>query len=80
MSEWDNRWQLIADNGSLSRLTKTTRHLSTVEMPISTVGMLGYAYESCVFGADESDVVARYQTKEDAIIGHNELCKEYGLS
>lgn len=37
-------------------------------------------YESCLFFANgNSDVVARYLTQEEAIAGHIELEKKYGL-
>jgi hypothetical protein len=59
--------------------------LSTVELPIIKLdensNLYGDTpYESCLFFANgESDVVARYKTKEEAIAGHVELEKKYDL-
>lgn len=39
-----------------------------------------YAYESCVFRSDGSDVLDRYDTYEEAKEGHMRLTKELGLT
>ncbi len=50
--------------------------LSTVELP------LGHGYETCVFDNDRRycDVVGRYDTEAEAILGHFEHMKRYGLT
>jgi len=73
------RFQLISDNFSLLRLQRATLQLSTVELPVS--GIVGYRYESCLFHeSGDSDIVGRYQTLNEAVSGHTELCQKYGLS
>lgn len=76
------RWQLLSDNGDMN--DQPSAQLSTVAMPFSSARLLheiGYAYESCIFYADgNSDVVARYNRKEDAVAGHNQLCRHHGLT
>jgi hypothetical protein len=77
-----NRWQIVSDDSVWMFPPDTT--LSTVELPVLTVGdwalYEGTPYESCIFFANgDSDVIARYKTKEEAIAGHVELEKKYGL-
>jgi hypothetical protein len=50
--------------------------LSTVLLPAL---MYSTVYESCIFRKDGSEVLARYETEEAAIAGHNELSKKYNL-
>ncbi len=71
-----NRFQMISDNGGF--LTPATIHLSTVGLPI----LPGVpAYESCLFGAGgASEVLAEYETLNEAIQGHNKLSKSLRLS
>lgn len=48
--------------------------LCTSEMPRALLPWLGYSYESCMFYANgDSDVVARYQTQNEAEAGHAAL-------
>lgn len=59
--------------------TRTGNVLCTTEMPdLDFLGLrlpgLGYRFESCMFLADgDSDVLARYQTREAAEAGHQRL-------
>ena len=72
------RWQIISDD-SVWMFPADTQ-LSTVELHPGMFGMVGAPYESCLFFANgESDVVARYATQEEALAGHVELEKKYGL-
>lgn len=77
------RWQIVSDDSIWMFPADVT--LSTVELPkiMFDDGMDLYGdtpYESCIFFANgESDVVARYATQEEAIIGHIELEKKYEL-
>lgn len=71
-----NRWQIVSDD-SVWMFPADTQ-LSTVSLPISHYP--NEPYESCLFFANgDSDVVARYKTLEEAIAGHVELEKKYGL-
>ena len=78
-----NRWRIVSDDSVWMFPADTT--LSTVELPkfIMDDGMDLYGdtpYESCLFFINgDSDVVARYATQEEAIAGHVELEKKYGL-
>ena len=72
-------WQLISDD-SVWMFPADVR-LSTVELNYE--GLLGFddgRYESCLFFVNgDSDVVARYATKEEAEAGHARLEKQYKL-
>ena len=76
-------WQIISDD-SVWMFPADTQ-LSTVELPKMPFGdgfdLYGNTpYESCIFFANgESDVLKRYDTKEEALAGHVELEKKYGL-
>lgn len=78
-----NRWQIVSDD-SVWMFPADTK-LSTVELPkvMFEDGTDLYGdrlYESCIFFANgDSDVIARYATQEEAIAGHVELEKKYGL-
>ena len=71
-----DRWQFKTTN------TQTGDCICTTEMPyLSSVGLdyetLGYRYESCIFFADgDSDVLARYNTLEEANADHIRLVAE----
>ena len=70
------RWQIVSDD-SVWMFPPDTQ-LSTVDLPWDHYK--DTPYESCLFFANgESDVVARYKTQEEAIAGHVELEKKYGL-
>lgn len=68
------RWQIKTTN------TETGDVLCTTEMPdLAAFGLpsLGYRYESCIFLAnDDSDVLDRYATQEDAEAGHDRWVRE----
>lgn len=72
------RWQLISDDSVWMFPAEIS--LSTVQMREDWYDLFGYQFESCLFFAKgNSDVVCRYETKEEAIKGHIELEKKYGL-
>lgn len=73
------RWQLVSDDSVW--MFPADVQLSTVELDFGRLlGLDDYNYESCLFFINgDSDVVARYATKEEAIVGHTELEKKYGL-
>ena len=73
------RWQIVSDD-SVWMFPADTQ-LSTVELRKLGIGYYDeHPYESCIFFANgDSDVVARYATQEEAIAGHEELEKKYGL-
>lgn len=73
------RWQIVSDDSVWMFTADVT--LSTVELIKPFKGLYEEdAYESCLFFKNgESDVVARYTTQEEAIAGHIELEKKYGL-
>ena len=78
-----NRWQIVSDDSVW--MFPADVQLSTVELPRITFGdpeeLYGdRLYESCIFFANgESDVLCRYATQEEALAGHVELEKKYGL-
>jgi hypothetical protein len=70
------RWQIVSDDSVWMFHADTS--LSTVELNPEIYKI--YRYESCLFFANgDSDVVRRYETKEEALVGHEELEKKYGL-
>lgn len=72
-------WQLVSDDSVW--MFPADVQLSTVELdPEKLLGFEDYQYESCLFFINgNSDVIARYASKEEAIVGHTELEKQYGL-
>ena len=78
-----NRWQVVSDDRVWMFPADTV--LSTAELPRVTFedGTDLYGdrpYESCIFFANgESDIITRYATQEEALAGHVELEKKYGL-
>ncbi len=70
-----DRWQIKTTD------TRNGDLLCTTEMPdLATLGLpsLGYRYESCIFrSGGDSDVLARYDTKEEAEDGHQRLVLEH---
>jgi hypothetical protein len=75
-----NRFKMISNNGGI--FEEPTITLSTVELPqMPGIGVGNWSYESCVFYSfKESKVLARYQTRAEAIAGHVELEKNFNLS
>lgn len=74
-----DRFQLISNNAGI--IERATITLSTVEMPKDWFTDFGYQYESCIFLSNgESDVVARYETLHEAIVGHQRLSEELGVA
>jgi len=72
------RWQIVSDDSVWMFPPDVT--LSTVEMRPDWIDSFGYQFESCLFFANgDSDVVNRYETQDEAIAGHVELEKKYGL-
>lgn len=72
-----NLFQMISNNGGIFK--EPTVELSTVEMPRMPGIDLGYTYESCLFSPRESEVLARYQSRSEAIAGHVALEKKFKL-
>jgi hypothetical protein len=72
-----NRFQMISNNGGFFK--EPTIELSTVELPHVPWFDLGYTYESCLFSSGESEILALYQTRSEAIAGHVELAKKFNL-
>ena len=72
------RFQMISNNGGIFK--EPTVGLSTVELPRVPGYDPGYSYESCVFGANVSEVVAVYDSLSDAIAGHTALAQQYKLN
>lgn len=61
--------------GWLFPRTHATFRLSTVELPEE----YGYGYETCIFKQNgDSDVIERYYTIDEAIVGHYHYAKYYG--
>ena len=73
-----NRFQMISNNGGIFK--EPTIELSTVELPKVPGFDIGkWTYESCLFSPNESEVLARYQTRSEAIAGHVKLEKKFNL-
>ena len=70
-------FQLITNNAGFFH--KSSAELRTTEMPRFSAIDLGYAYESCLFTENDSEVQARYQTLGEAIAGHQTLCRKFNL-
>ena len=70
-------WQMTSRDAEdvFGILREDETFLSTVLLP----GVRGAIYESCIFRKDGSEVLARYETEEAAVAGHNELAKKYNL-
>jgi hypothetical protein len=82
----DDRWQLISRNTDdlFGIIRDGATWLSTVELP--NFGFkeddsrhAGYQYESCIFIGNDSEVLQRYRTKNEAIEGHANLAKKFNL-
>ena len=73
----DNRWQIRSDDSVWMFPADVT--LCTTQMPNLIGYKFGYKYESCIFTRNGSEVLARYNTKKDAMKRHRELEKQYNL-
>lgn len=68
------KWQIISNDQVW--MFPPDIQLSTCEV----ITFWGKPYESCLFYINgSSEVVKEYETKEEAIAGHVELEKKYGL-
>lgn len=71
-----NRWQVVSDDHVWMYPADVS--LSTVELDSSVYK--DTPYESCIFFANgESEVLKRYTTQEEALLGHIELEEKYKL-
>lgn len=72
----NKRWQIVSDDHVWFYPPDVS--LSTVELV--SVAYQNTPYESCIFFANgESEVVRRYKTQEEALVGHIELEEKYKL-
>ena len=70
------RWQIVSDDHVWMYHADVS--LSTVEL--DSFVYKDTPYESCIFYANgDSEVLARYKTKKEAIAGHVQISKKYGL-
>jgi len=70
------RWQIVSDDHVWFYPADIS--LSTVEL--DSFAYKDTPYESCIFYANgESEVLARYKTKKEAIAGHIKLSNKYEL-
>ena len=70
------RWQIVSDDHVWFYPPDVS--LSTVSLDGSVY--FDKPYESCIFFANgESEVVRRYKTQEEALVGHIELEEKYKL-
>ena len=78
---FDDRWQLISrDTDDLFGILRGNETwLSTVGFPNWREDGNLTVYESCLFTAGSSEVLARYSNKSDAINGHHRLAKKFNL-
>ena len=78
----DDQWQLISrDTTDIFGIIRgDATWLSTVALPnFSSDPAAKVEYESCLFTKNDSEVIRRYKTKEEAMVGHIELSKKYNL-
>lgn len=75
MEMLSDRWQIRSSDKVWMFPADTV--LCTTEMP--SFLDLEYKYESCIFTREDSEVLDRYQTLEDAIKGHELLEAHYEL-
>lgn len=66
---------LTSTNGGWFR--KPTLKLSTVRLPFY-IG--DEKYESCLFSVGDSQVIERYATLDEAVMGHASYSAKYGLT
>lgn len=84
IDDLDSRWRMISrDNDDVFGIIRGDADwLSTVKMPYIG-GSLSvpdfYKYESCLFTKDGSEVLARYKTRAEAMVGHIELEEKFNL-
>lgn len=95
VSKIDNKWVIMYNlkmiEHSIAWLAKRWQLRSTdevwmfpSEVVVCTTEMpkflnLGYKYESCLFTTQDSEILARYQYKKDAIKGHKFFEEKYKL-
>lgn len=72
------RWQMISRDKSdvFGMIRGDATFLSTVDLSFY-IG--GYKYETCIFMNGDSEVLRRYKTKAEAMVGHIELAEKYNL-
>jgi len=66
-----------SNNRNIWKLKPATIELSTVRLPFRESGGI---YETCLFTKDEFEVLERYKTVDDAILGHRRYEKQYGVT
>ena len=69
-------FQLLSNNAKCFKAP--TVELSTVKLP--SYARYAPKYESCLFSADDSEVLAQYHTLSQAVEGHAKLAIQYGLT
>ncbi len=67
--------RLTNTNGGWFR--RPTLQLSTVRLPFY---IDDEKYETCLFSADDCQVIDRYATLDEAVIGHASYSAKYGLT
>jgi hypothetical protein len=62
--------------GFLGMFTELSRRVSTIKLPV------GGGYETCIFNppARTNEVVAVYDTEDEAILGHMKIIRNMGLT
>ena len=71
-----NRWQIVSDDHVWFYPPDVS--LSTISL--DTTAYIHAPYESCIFYANgDSNVLRRYNTQEEALLGHIELEAKYKL-
>jgi hypothetical protein len=76
---FDILWQMTSRDTEdvFGILREDETFLSTVLLPV--LDGIPNQYESCIFRKNGSEVLARYDSEEAAIAGHNRLSKKYNL-
>ena len=69
------RLKLTSTNGGWFR--NPTLRLSTVSLPFY---IDDEKYETCLFGPSDSQVIERYTTFDEAVIGHATYSVKYGVT
>ena len=85
MNKSMSRRQIVSKSDDLFDIIRDTQTwLSTVEWTNYTSHLSIYVninnFESCLFTADDSNVIARYHTWEEAVKNHKILAEKYNLT
>lgn len=84
IDDLDSRWRMISRDADdvFGIIRGDADWLSTVVMPYlgGTLDIpINYHYESCLFTKEGSEVLRRYHTRAEAMVGHIEFEEKFNL-